>query len=375
MFSIVETSITLMCILALKVYYFQVFATEYSLICKISNYRKPYICFMDGVTMGFGIGLSGHGRFRVITERTILAMPENGIGLFPDVGFAYISARGPGRGAVGAYLGMTGKKISTPADALYMGLGTHYVPSGTMPMLKEALLCTNLYCSEFLQVKFPSILVPCYCYLLFFREAIENLMYISASSSNDPDKDVLDLLDYYRREPESDSLLKMLLPQIVSCFTNKSVHETIKELKGHQQSSDSPVADWANDALVGLGKGAPFSLCITQRHFSKVAEAFENKDSYLSKLMGVMRDEFRIATRTSIRRDFAEGVRAVLVDKDQLDAVVLDTKDLHLVQHQSSEFMVCDANPKWCPSSLENVDMTEVESIFEPLPPENELNV
>lgn len=64
-------------------------------------------------------------------------------------------------------------------------------------------------------------------------------MYISASSSNDPDKDVLDLLDYYRREPESDSLLRMLLPQIVSCFTNKSVHETIKELKGHQQSSDS----------------------------------------------------------------------------------------------------------------------------------------
>ncbi|MCL7049322.1 hypothetical protein MKW94_025262, partial [Papaver nudicaule] len=175
---------------------------------------------------------------------------------------------------------MTGKRLSTPADALYVGLGTHYVPSRSLGSLKDDLLALTF--------------------------------------SDDSHNDVKGLLTEYNTKPESDSQLELLLPQILSSFgSHKSVIEITEELKKLQQSTDATVVEWANDALAGLGKGAPFSLCLTEKHFSRVASDHLEKNNDAYQLNDVMKVEYRIAMRSSLRNDFSEGVRAVLVDKDQ----------------------------------------------------------
>ena len=109
---------------------------EYALNHRIHGLEKPYVALMDGITMGGGVGVSVHGSHRVATERTLFAMPETGIGLFPDVGGSYFLPRLPG--AIGMYLALTGTRLAA-ADCLYAGIATHCVASGRLDELRDAL--------------------------------------------------------------------------------------------------------------------------------------------------------------------------------------------------------------------------------------------
>jgi enoyl-CoA hydratase len=109
---------------------------EYIMNAWIAKYPKPYVAFMDGLVMGGGVGLSAHGRHRVVTEKTKLAMPEVGLGFFPDVGGTYLLSRTPGE--LGTYFGLTGTTMNGP-DAIYAKFADAVVPSAKLPALREAL--------------------------------------------------------------------------------------------------------------------------------------------------------------------------------------------------------------------------------------------
>jgi enoyl-CoA hydratase len=113
---------------------------EYRLNHAISTYSKPYVAIMDGIVMGGGVGISAHGSHRVVTERTMFAMPECAIGLLPDVGGTYLLGQMPG--ASGEYAGLTGARL-TGADCIYAGLADYLVPSDKLDNLKEALQKTG----------------------------------------------------------------------------------------------------------------------------------------------------------------------------------------------------------------------------------------
>ena len=112
------------------------FRAEYALNAMIAEYPKPVVAFADGITMGGGIGLAGHAAIRIVTERSMLAMPETRIGFTPDVGGTWLLGRAPGR--FGEYFGLTGSTMNG-ADAVYLGFADHFVPSERLDALREAL--------------------------------------------------------------------------------------------------------------------------------------------------------------------------------------------------------------------------------------------
>ncbi len=113
------------------------FYEEYVMNSRIHHFPKPYISLLDGITMGGGVGISAHGRYRVATERTLWAMPETAIGLFPDVGGSYLLPRLAGK--LGLYLGLTGTRLRA-AEVMACGLATHFVPHERLDALVAALI-------------------------------------------------------------------------------------------------------------------------------------------------------------------------------------------------------------------------------------------
>lgn len=257
----------------------EIFREEYQLNYLISHYPKPYIALIDGICMGGGMGISIHGSHRIVTENAVMAMPETGIGYFPDIGASYFLNRCPGE--IGTFMGVIGEKIKA-ADALYTTLATHYVSSSMLSKLKQQLLGA--------------------------RSAAEALEIIENA------KEAL---------PESELAQHQAL--IDRCFAGKTIEEIIHNL---ESAGNMHASNW----LRTLDKRSPTSLRVSLELLRR---------NRLKSLKECLTVEFRLSQKFSRNYDFFEGVRALLVDKDN--------------------------TPNWQPRHLSQVTFEMVEAYFMPL--------
>lgn len=256
---------------------------EYALDLLIARYPKPFVSLVDGFCFGGGFGVSGHSRYRIAGENLAFAMPEVAIGLFPDVGATYVLPRLPGWS--GTWLAMTGARIGM-SDAVALGLYTHHVPVARWPQLMDAL------------------------------------------AAGEPVERSLAQLAAY---PPAPGLLH-LFPHIDRIFAGGSVDAILAALD-HAAAGEGDVADFARAQRETLRRSSPTSVHI----------AFQMMQRGLAHdLAGCLTLEFRLVSRLLDGHDFYEGVRAVLVDKDQ--------------------------KPKWQPARLEDVDPRAIAALIdEPL--------
>jgi enoyl-CoA hydratase len=261
------------------------FQAEYRLDRRVHRFPKPYVALLDGITMGGGVGISVLGAYRVASERFLFAMPETGIGLFPDIGATWFLNRCPGQ--IGRYLGLTGARIGA-ADALYCGLVTHHVPSARHAALIDALAAS-------------------------FR----------ATASRGGDAAVAPCLAAFATSA-GEPPLAALREGIDRCFAFDTVEEIVAALEREAQP-------WAKEALERIAKCSPSSLKVTLRQLRQGASDVEAS----------LRLEYRIGQHVMDRPDFFEGVRALIVDKDQ--------------------------TPRWQPPRLQAVGEATVALYFEPL--------
>ena len=233
------------------------FREEYELIQRIHHFPKPYIAIIDGITMGGGAGISVNGAYRVATEHTLFAMPETGIGLFPDVGATRFLNRCPGH--IGRYLGLTGARLNG-ADAAYCGFATHFVARDRVAQMVAAL-----------------------------------------SESFDAG-----VLDRYSVDP-GPAPLAPLQPAIDGCFAGDSI-EAILDALSAEAAGAGVYAGWAKEIRASLLAKSPTSLKITLRQLTI------GRDYDLEAALAL---EYRLTQHVMAAHDFYEGIRAVLIDRDR----------------------------------------------------------
>ena len=255
------------------------FHEEYRLNHLLFTYAKPSVAFMDGITMGGGVGISQPCRFRVATENTRFAMPETTIGLFPDVGGGWYLPRLPGRS--GVFLALTGARLDG-AECFALGLATHYLPSAALDAVKQRI-AEDPQCLEAALAK--ASVEPPEARILANREKIDRL------------------------------------------FAADSLEEIVEAL-------EADGSDWALTELETLRSKSPQACKVSLRLLYDGARAQDFGHE--------MRQEYAVATRVVQRHDFVEGVRALLVDKDN--------------------------HPRWNPPSPEAVSEHMIDTIFAPMP-------
>ena len=258
------------------------FFDEYRLNNQLFTYDKPVVAFMDGITMGGGVGISQPAKYRVATENTRFAMPETGIGLFPDVGGGWYLSRLDGR--IGQFLALTGARLDG-AECLWAGLATHYLPAEAIPEAKARI------------------------------EAGHEI------------GGVLSALAVTPPEPK--------IAANAALIRKHFAFDTLEEVIASLESDDG---EWAAKELATLRTKSPQACKVALRQLAESAKLATFADN--------MAMEYRLGSRVLILPDFAEGVRAVIVDKDQA--------------------------PKWNPATPDGVTQASLDAIFAPLPPEEE---
>ncbi|OGT47512.1 MAG: 3-hydroxyisobutyryl-CoA hydrolase [Gammaproteobacteria bacterium RIFCSPHIGHO2_12_FULL_41_15] len=235
------------------------FQQEYQMNAALFHFNKPYIALLDGITMGGGAGISIHGSHRVATERLVFAMPEVGIGFFPDIGAGHFLTRCPHR--MGYYLGLTGDRISA-SDAKALGLVTHIISSQQQEDLIKTLLTTPFDAHDF--------------------------EFISG------------LIDSFSVAMEAPKLAPYTA-LIEKCFSVASVEEAIARLT-------ADASTWSLSIVKTLQTRSPTSLKVTWEQLKRAAhQTFD----------ATMQMELNIAYQFLNTHDFFEGVRAAVIDKDQ----------------------------------------------------------